>query len=227
MEEVDSPGDGSSDENWQRMAYLLTDNPHSEHLAGVMCRWAKADCLALGPLPRQRALHLLLTAVPRSIVERVSGGSLAELREKVQEAVFVAELATAKVTLTADVFQTSSKLSLVYSLLQSQSDSPKALQLAAELCLHYRLMDPDLWAKLLAALLALDMTKLLQCVLPQLHTQVGSLGSVWQAVVQAPYERGGEAECLPALRLLYQCPMLFKLDLAAIIQDFQCRGREL
>jgi hypothetical protein len=224
MEEVDSPGDGSSDENWQRMAYLLTDNPHSEHLAGVMCRWAKADCLALGPLPRQRALHLLLTAVPRSIVERVSGGSLAELREKVQEAVFVAELATAKVTLTADVFQTSSKLSLVYSLLQSQSDSPKALQLAAELCLHYRLMDPDLWAKLLAALLALDMTKLLQCVLPQLHTQVGSLGSVWQAVVQAPYERGGEAECLPALRLLYQCPMLFKLDLAAIIQAMAAAG---
>lgn len=37
----------------------------------------------------------------------------------------------------------------------------QALRLAADMCLHYRLVDSDLWTKLLTALLALEMVTLL------------------------------------------------------------------
>ena len=31
------------------MIYLLTDNPHMDHLAGVLCNWAKVSGYALFP----------------------------------------------------------------------------------------------------------------------------------------------------------------------------------
>ena len=46
-------------------------------------------------------------------------------REEVQGAVFVAELAVVQVALTAEVFQTRRKSSIVCSLLQNRADSPK------------------------------------------------------------------------------------------------------
>ena len=78
------------------MVYLLTDNPEIEPLAALLYRWAKvsptlytvwdvvvllqAELPILSPTPRLRALRLLLTTVPISVVETVSGGSLADLR---------------------------------------------------------------------------------------------------------------------------------------------------
>ncbi|CAI8050069.1 Kinetochore-associated protein 1 [Geodia barretti] len=229
MKEARDTKDSRSPDNWRRMIYLLTDNPHMDHLAGVLCNWAKTNSPMVGLSTRQCALQLLLTAVPQSVVERVSGGSISHLRDKMQEAVFVAELGSVQVVLKPDVFHSCNKKSVVFSLVQNRADSPKALRLAADMSVHYRLLDPDLWTKLLAALLALKMTEFLHVLLPKLvglgaHYSVPTLSSVWQRAVQASYETGIGHDCLPALHLLYQCPVLFQLDLPAIIQTMTAAG---
>jgi hypothetical protein len=218
----------SSGPNWMRMVYLLTDNPNVQQLAALLCRWAKADSPLLTPATRTRAMQLLLTAVPHSVVESVTGGALTDLREQTQCAVFVVELAAVQVSLTAEAFQACSKQSLASSLLHSRADIPRALRLVVDLCLHYRLADPALWVRLLDALLTLKMTGFLQNVLLGVvglgAGQISNLSSVWQAVVQAPYEAGGGKDCLNALQLLYQCPVLFQLDLRSIAQTMAWAG---
>ena len=68
MKEARDTKDSRSPDNWRRydcpslslcvendsffchrMIYLLTDNPHMDHLAGVLCNWAKVSGYALFP----------------------------------------------------------------------------------------------------------------------------------------------------------------------------------
>lgn len=101
------------------------------------------DSTILKPSSRQRALQLLLTTVPSSIIERLSKDTIANLRyhtiilcmyimcrvycirEQVQEAVFVTELSYVQVSLRVDTFKCSNKQTLANNLLNSRPDSPK------------------------------------------------------------------------------------------------------
>lgn len=83
--------------NLYRMVYLLTDNCDVEPLAALLYSWAKVCGLTtsslypiflfvqtsspvLGSLARTTALQLLLTVIPHSIITKISGGTVADLR---------------------------------------------------------------------------------------------------------------------------------------------------
>nr|XP_040052202.1 kinetochore-associated protein 1 [Gasterosteus aculeatus aculeatus] len=146
--------------------------------------------------------------------------------------IFVSQLEALNIPYTVQSFLSSPKEGLVKGLWKNHSHEPQAVRLVADLCLEYRVYDPQLWNSLLQKLLGFNLIGHLQKVLEAVVAvpalwEISSFSRTWRSMILAPFVSASvplspdqQATLYRTFVLLLKCPFLLNLDLVGIANRF-------
>uniref|UniRef100_A0AAQ4R031 Kinetochore associated 1 n=1 Tax=Gasterosteus aculeatus aculeatus TaxID=481459 RepID=A0AAQ4R031_GASAC len=157
--------------------------------------------------------------------------------------IFVSQLEALNIPYTVQSFLSSPKEGLVKGLWKNHSHEPQAVRLVADLCLEYRVYDPQLWNSLLQKLLGFNLVRgrapenlplkkiidrLIVCWLFSFHPECFSLSDLSFLTASVPLSPD-QQNVLLSSRLIQtschtfffpRCPFLLNLDLVGIANRF-------
>uniref|UniRef100_A0AAQ4PH06 Kinetochore associated 1 n=1 Tax=Gasterosteus aculeatus aculeatus TaxID=481459 RepID=A0AAQ4PH06_GASAC len=131
--------------------------------------------------------------------------------------IFVSQLEALNIPYTVQSFLSSPKEGLVKGLWKNHSHEPQAVRLVADLCLEYRVYDPQLWNSLLQKLI---IDRLIVCWLFSFHPECFSLSDLSFLTASVPLSPDQQATLYRTFVLLLKCPFLLNLDLVGIANRF-------
>ncbi|XP_019741350.1 kinetochore-associated protein 1 [Hippocampus comes] len=181
---------------------------------------------------RTRALLCLVRLADADTLEAQLKIPRAELDNHLKCYIFVSRLEALNVPYTVQSFLSSPKEGLIKGLWKNHSHEPQALCLVADLCLEYKVYDPQLWNGLLQKMLCFNLIGDLQKVLeaavavPALW-EISSFSRAWKSLLLAPFVSASlplsadqQATFSRNFVLLLKCPLLLSMDLIGIAKGF-------
>nr|CAD7397316.1 unnamed protein product [Timema cristinae] len=176
----------------------------------------------LGSGVRLRALQCLVATIEEDLLQKLTCRTIADIMEHQKCLIFMSQL-DALGMFYSEQFQQCNKVDLIKVLWSRHGRSYPALMLIAQLCLHYKMFQREIWEPLLT-----QMVRELESVLPQLNEQfhILSLSSciqAWNKILLTPFlsvvpplTDKQEAACFSSLMLLQCCPIVSTIDLRQI-----------
>ncbi|XP_033110823.1 kinetochore-associated protein 1-like [Anneissia japonica] len=173
---------------------------------------------------RVRALRCLFSLINRDEIEKVSLKPVDDIREYMQNLLYLNDLQSINAGLNMSSFISSNKDGLVRGLWRNHAHEPKALRLISDLCFDYEIYDPNLWNSILQQLYKFSMLDYLQHVLVTLSAipclwQIRCLPQMWRSIITRPFSTVSppltaeqELACHQAYVLLQRCPLLLDMD---------------
>ncbi|XP_022097333.1 kinetochore-associated protein 1-like [Acanthaster planci] len=179
---------------------------------------------------RVRALRCLFSLLNTSMIEVVADRPVDEIREFMQNLMYLVEFEALNTSMDLGVFTTSNKQGLVRGLWKHYNHEPRAVRLIADLCLDYSVHDGKLWNSVLQQLLKFGMV----CSTFQYNQMVAML---FQSVeyhakwiisiyplefppVCPPLTEEQEEACRQTAVLLQRCPIVHDLDMMEPCRQF-------
>nr|CAD7441128.1 unnamed protein product [Timema bartmani] len=176
----------------------------------------------LGSGVRLRALQCLVATIEEDLLQKLTCLTIAEIMEHQKCLMFTSQLDALGI-FYSEQLQECNKVDLVKVLWSRHGRSHPALVLIAQLCLHYKMFQREIWEPLLT-----QMVRELETVLPQLNEQFHILSlspciQAWNKVLLTPFlsvvpplTDKQEAACFGSLMLLQCCPIVSTIDLRQI-----------
>ncbi|XP_049618952.1 kinetochore-associated protein 1 isoform X1 [Syngnathus scovelli] len=146
--------------------------------------------------------------------------------------IFVSWLEALNIPYTVRSFLSSPKEGLIKGLWKNHSHEPQAVCLVADLCLEYKVYDPQLWNGLLQKMLCFNLISDLQKVLEAVVAvpvlwEISSFSRAWKSLLLAPFITASlplsvdqQATFHRNFVLLLKCPLLLNMDLIRIAKGF-------
>ncbi|XP_029961373.1 kinetochore-associated protein 1 [Salarias fasciatus] len=182
---------------------------------------------------RTRVLLCLIRLADAASLEAQLQIQASDIQYHVKCYIFVSQLEALNIPYTVRSFLSSPKEGLVKGLWKNHSHEPQAVRLVADLCLEYKVYDPQLLNSLLQRLLSFNLISHLQKVLETIVAvpalwEMSSLGKAWRTLTVGSLIK----VCLPldscelenlyrSFVLLTKCPFLLSLDLRGIASDYE------
>ncbi|XP_078106919.1 kinetochore-associated protein 1 isoform X1 [Sander vitreus] len=231
-------GNIEDDPDLMRVVYMLQSSPMDDavRLLNPILSAETWPLSTSGPrltfCHRTRALLCLVRLADSATLE----AKLQIPRNKIQYYlkcyIFVSQLEALNIPYTVQSFLSSPKEGLVKGLWKNHSHEPQAVRLVADLCLEYRVHDPQLWNSLLQKLLGFNLISHLQKVLEAVVAvpalwEISSFSRTWRSMILAPFVSASvplspdqQATLYRTFVLLLKCPFLLNLDLIGIANRF-------
>ncbi|XP_057687174.1 kinetochore-associated protein 1 [Corythoichthys intestinalis] len=226
------------DPDLMRAVYMLQSRPAAKALC-LLSAVLSAETWPLsrsGPrltyCHRTRALFCLVRLADAQDLESHLKIPAAQLEQYLRCYVWVSRLEALNIPYTLSSFMSSPKEGLIKGLWKNRSHEPQAVRLVAELCLEYKVYDPQLWNALLQKMLCFNLIDDLQKVLestvavPDLW-EIPSFSRTWKSTLLAPFASASlplNVDQRSTLRrtfaLLLKCPLLSSVNLNGIAQGF-------
>ncbi|XP_061622950.1 kinetochore-associated protein 1 isoform X2 [Phyllopteryx taeniolatus] len=181
---------------------------------------------------RTRALLCLVRLADGATLEAQLKIPIAELDYHLKCYVFVSRLEALNIPYTVRSFLRSPKEGLIKGLWKNHSHEPQAVCLVADLCLEYKVYDPQLWNSLLQKMLCFNLISDLQKVLETVVAmpvlwEISSFSRAWKSMLLAPFVSASlplsvdqQATLYRNFVLLLKCPLLLNMDLIGIAKGF-------
>nr|CAD7452989.1 unnamed protein product [Timema tahoe] len=181
----------------------------------------------LGSGVRLRALQCLVATIEEDLLQKLTCLTIAEIMEHQKCLMFTSQLDALGIFYSGQL-QECNKVDLVKVLWSRHGRSHPALVLIAQLCLHYKMFQREIWEPLLTQMVSFNMVRELETVLPQLNEQFHILSlslciQAWNKVLLRPFlsvvpplTDKQEAACFGSLMLLQCCPIVSTIDLRQI-----------
>ncbi|XP_077416372.1 LOW QUALITY PROTEIN: kinetochore-associated protein 1 [Vanacampus margaritifer] len=230
--------DFKDDPDLMRVVYMLQSQP----TANAMCLLISILSAETWPLSksgprltlchRARALLCLVRLADADTLEAQLKIPRAELDNHLKCYIFVSRLETLNIAYTVQSFLSSPKEGLIKGLWKNHSHEPQAVCLVADLCLEYKVYDPQLWNGLLQKLLCFNLINDLQKVLEKVVAvpalwEISSFSRAWKSMLLAPFVSASlplsvdqQATFYRNFVLLLKCPLLLNMELIGIAKGF-------
>ncbi|CAK8676048.1 unnamed protein product [Clavelina lepadiformis] len=183
---------------------------------------------------RVRALRCLFYLISDEHLPNLTGKSADELKADLRILIYLTELESANFKIPASQLKQSDKSSVARSVIafSARKHNPAGLRAAAEMCREFGSVQRDTWVALLQQLVALQQVAYLQKLLPDICRipsvrSLLCLASVWQSCVTLPLvaltpplDANQREVALSSYRFLLRCPVLLRIDLAAVAEQF-------
>ncbi|KAJ8005659.1 hypothetical protein DPEC_G00120230 [Dallia pectoralis] len=181
---------------------------------------------------RSRALLCLIHIADPTTLETQLHIPKSQVQYYLKCYIYLSQLEALNIPYTMETFLNIPKEGMVKGLWKNHSHEPQAVRLVADLCLEYKVFDPQLWNGVLQKLLGFNMINYLQEVLEALGAvpslwQVSCFSRTWRSLILAPFVSASlplspqqQATLYRTFVLLLKCPFLLNLDLIGIANRF-------
>ncbi|XP_061674025.1 kinetochore-associated protein 1 isoform X2 [Syngnathoides biaculeatus] len=181
---------------------------------------------------RTRALLCLIRLADGATLEAQLKIPRAELDYHLKCYIFVSRLEALNIPYTVQSFLHSPKEGLIKGLWKNHNNEPQAVCLVADLCLEYKVYDPQLWNSLLQKMLCFNLISDLQRVLETVVAmpvlwEISGFSRAWKSMLLAPFVSGSlplsvdqQATLCRNFALLLKCPLLLNMELIGIAKGF-------
>ncbi|XP_076766662.1 kinetochore component rough deal [Xylocopa sonorina] len=179
---------------------------------------------------RYRALRVLQALFDTTELENLTKRDYQTIRNYIKSLKYISTLESLGISYSVNTFETCSKYELVQILWKTQSYSPQALVVIAQLCIDFKIYEYSLWDKNLTKLAKLLMVNELKNILLQvrnINVIVNSNGYLlgWKVIISEPLRKMDVnptseqiEDCLETLQLLYSCPVVHMLNFNDIVK---------
>ncbi|XP_072000100.1 kinetochore-associated protein 1 [Engystomops pustulosus] len=229
-------GDIQGDEDLSRVIYLLQPYP-VDFSSRMLYAIATSTTSPIGNnkltfAHRSRALQCLIHLADTETVVSLVKKPITEVKNYLKYCIYLSEFEILNIPYTLESFHSSPKEGMIKGLWKNHSHEPRAVRLVTELCLEYKVYDPQLWSGLLQKLLGFNMMSYLRKVLVAItgiHClwEVPNFSRAWRSVVLAPFACAScppspsqLEECYQSFLVLLKCPVLADLDLVGIAKQY-------
>ncbi|CAN9513185.1 unnamed protein product [Ophioblennius macclurei] len=235
----DSVDNIEDDPDLMRVVFMLQSLPMDDavHLLKPILSAETWPLRSSGPrltfCHRTRALLCLIRLADPATLETQLQIQQTNIGYHVKCYIFVSQLEALSIPYTVQSFLSSPKEGLVKGLWKNHSHEPQAVRLVADLCLEYKVYDPQLLNSLLQRLLGFNLIGHLQKVLETIVTvpalwEISSLGKAWRTLtvgslikVCLPLDSRDFKNLYRSFVLLTKCPFLLSVDLRGIASDYE------
>lgn len=168
-----------------------------------------------------RALKCLLSVIGTDTLKETLDKSTEDLEERFQNLLIVSQLKSMNLPYdTVEAFQACNKHSLIESILRSCGHLRDGVSLVVDLCLMFKIYNPELWSKLMKKLMQFSQgrdiikhTLLVMNKIPQLW-HLSEFHQAWKEILFEPFRRLTDPptkelieDCKLSLQLLQNCPI--------------------
>eukprot|EP00111_Clytia_hemisphaerica_P002309 TCONS_00006511-protein len=183
-----------------------------------------------------RAFQVLFTLVDSQVIQKETQKDMALIYEKIVSLIYLSELEKLHVSYNEETFKKCNKEGLVKGLWRNHSHEAQGIRIIADICLDYKIFDPQLWNSLLMKLHHFNMIPYLTHALVHLSgvpalREIPSLVNMWKTVITAPFNSVSspltaeeEKNCLYAANLLTRCPVILDVGLEEIANLLKSNG---
>ncbi|XP_077570694.1 kinetochore-associated protein 1 [Stigmatopora nigra] len=226
------------DPDLMRAVYLLQSKP----VAKGVCLLSSIFSAETWPLSRSGPLltychrtRVLLCLIKLAGAHVIAGHlkiPTAQLEQHLRCYMWVSRLEALNLPCNLSSFLHSSKEGLIKGLWKNHCHEPQAVHLVAELCLEYKVYDPQLWNALLHKMLCFNLINDLQKVLESIVSvptlwEIPVFTRAWKSTLLAPFASASvplntdqRATLRGNFSLLLKCPLLLSMDLTRIAEAF-------
>ncbi|XP_077457832.1 kinetochore-associated protein 1 isoform X2 [Stigmatopora argus] len=226
------------DPDLMRAVYLLQSQP----VAKGVCLLSSVFSAETWPLSRSgprltychrtRALLCLIKLAGAHVMAAHLKIPAAQLEQHLRCYMWVSRLEALNLPCNLSSFLGSSKEGLIKGLWKNHSHEPQVVRLVAELCLEYKVYDPQLWNGLLLKMLCFNLINDLQKVLESVVSvptlwEIPVFTRAWKSTLLAPFASASvplntdqRATLRGNFALLLKCPLLLSMDLTRISEAF-------